>query len=303
MRIGKKLFPYPTLNNSKNMSCFKDCNFSLEYDDYDDNENLVLKNAHIVVGDDTISKLLDEGKLKSTVIVECSSTIYRRNFEVSKVERDITIPLNNLREQVVISCFVYANEDFTFNSSNFLEDYDGYSFDIEKYDIIAIDDGFTTRVEYDEEKDKKVSSIFTVVVDENITDKVMKIEPTSRKIIIHLPEEQFGCYENMKNNDNYRELFFSIMTVPALIFCMQNIQDRLLYNEETLDNVRIDYKWFESIEIAYKNNSDENLTDDVFKKCDIPTLSQQLMNYASVTAISDLFKQEFSKLIRGEDDE
>ncbi len=303
MRIGKKLFPYPTLNNSKNMSCFKNCNFSLEYDDYDDNENLVLKNAHIVVGDDTISKLLDEGKLKSTVIVECSSTIYRRNFEVSKVERDITIPLNNLREQVVISCFVYANEDFTFNSSNFLEDYDGYSFDIEKYDIIAIDDGFTTRVEYDEEKDKKVSSIFTVVVDENITDKVMKIEPTSRKIIIHLPEEQFGCYENMKNNDNYRELFFSIMTVPALIFCMQNIQDRLLYNEETLDNVRIDYKWFESIEIAYKNNFDENLTDDVFKKCDIPTLSQQLMNYASVTAISDLFKQEFSKLIRGEDDE
>lgn len=303
MRIGKKLFPYPTLNNSKNMSCFKDCNFSLEYDDYDDNENLVLKNAHIVVGDDTISKLLDEGKLKSTVIVECSSTIYRRNFEVSKVERDITIPLNNLREQVVISCFVYANEDFTFNSSNFLEDYDGYSFDIEKYDIIAIDDGFTTRVEYDEEKDKKVSSIFTVVVDENITDKVMKIEPTSRKIIIHLPEEQFGCYENMKNNDNYRELFFSIMTVPALIFCMQNIQDRLLYNEETLDNVRIDYKWFESIEIAYKNNFNENLTDDVFKKCDIPTLSQQLMNYASVTAISDLFKQEFSKLIRGEDDE
>jgi len=303
MRIGKKLFPYPTLNNSKNMSCFKDCNFSLEYDDYDDNENLVLKNAHIVVDDDTISKLLDEGKLKSTVIVECSSTIYRRNFEVSKVERDITIPLNNLREQVVISCFVYANEDFIFNSSNFLEDYDGYSFDIEKYDIIAIDDGFTTRVEYDEEKDKKVSSIFTVVVDENITDKVMKIEPTSRKIIIHLPEEQFGCYENMKNNDNYRELFFSIMTVPALIFCMQNIQDRLLYNEETLDNVRIDYKWFESIEIAYKNNFNENLTDDVFKKCDIPTLSQQLMNYASVTAVSDLFKQEFSKLIRGEDDE
>lgn len=303
MRIGKKLFPYPTLNNSKNMSCFKDCNFSLEYDDYDDNENLVLKNAHIVVGDDTISKLLDEGKLKSTVIVECSSTIYRRNFEVGKVERDIIIPLNNLREQVVISCFVYANEDFTFNSSNFLEDYDGYSFDIEKYDIIAIDDGFTTRVEYDEEKDKKVSSIFTVVVDENITDKVMKIEPTSRKIIIHLPEEQFGCYENMKNNDNYRELFFSIMTVPALIFCMQNIKDRLLYNEETLDNVRIDYKWFESIEIAYKNNFGENLADDVFKKCDIPTLSQQLMNYASVTAISDLFKQEFSKLIRGEDDE
>lgn len=303
MRIGKKLFPYPTLNNAKNMSCFKNCEFSLEYEDYDDNEKLVLKNAHIVVSDEAINRLLDEGKLKATVIVECSSTIYRKNFEISKVERDIIIPLNNLREQVVISCFIYATEDFRFNSINFLEDYEGYSFDIEKYDIVAIDDGFTTRVEYDEDKDKKISSIFTVIVDENINDNLMKIEPTSRKIIIHLPEEQFGCYENMKNNDNYRELFFSIMTIPALIYCLQNIQDRLLYNEETLDNIRIDYKWFESIEIAYKNNYGEDLTDEIYKKVDIPMLSQKLMNNASVTAISDLFKQEFSKLVRGEEDE
>ena len=84
---------------------------------------------------------------------------------------------------------------------------------------------------------------------------------------------------------------------------MQNIQDRLLYNDETLDNIRIDYKWFESIEVAYKNLNNIELTDDIFKKADIPMLSQQLMNNASVTAISDLFKQEFSKLIRGEEDE
>jgi len=145
--------------------------------------------------------------------------------------------------------------------------------------------------------------ILSIIKDESITNHLMKYEPTTRKIIIHLPEEQFGCYENMKNNDNYQELFFSILTVPALIFCLQNIQDRLLYNEETLDNIRIDYKWFESIEVAYKNLNNIELTDDIFKKADIPMLSQQLMNNASVTAISDLFKQEFSKLIRGEEDE
>lgn len=303
MRIGKKIFPYPTLNNSKNMSCFKNCNFSLEYEDCDDVDNLILKNAHIVVDDEKINNLLDEGKLKATVIVECSSTIYRQNFEIGKISKDIIIPLTNLREQVVISCFIYATENFNFKSSNFLEDYDGYSFEIEKYDIVAIDDGFTTRIEYDEEKDKKVSSIFSIIKDENITNSLMKIESTSRKIIIHLPEEQFGCYENMKNNDNYRELFFSILTIPSLIYCMQSIQDRLLYNEESLDNIRIDYRWFESIESAYKNLFNESLTDDVFKKCDIPLLSQQLMNNASVTAISDLFKQEFGKLVRGEEDE
>ena len=303
MRIGKKLFPYPTLNNSKNISCFKNCSFALEYEDMDDNENLILKDAHIEVDDKTINDLLDSGKIKATVIIECSSTIYRKNFEISKIKKDIVVPLCNLREKVVISCFIYATESFTFKSDNFLEDYEGYSFDIEKYDIIAIDDGFTTRVEYDEEKDKKVSSIFSVIVDENLSEQLMKIEPTSRKIIIHLPEEQFGCYENMKNNDNYRELFFSILTVPALIFSLQSIQDRLLFNEESLDNIRIDFKWFESIENAYNNLYGFTLTDDLFKKADIPMLSQKLMNNASVTAISDLFKQEFSKMVRGEDDE
>lgn len=301
MRIGKKLFPYPTLNNSKNISCFKNCDFSLEYEDSDESDNLVLKNAHIVINDDSINKLLDESKVKATVIVECSATIYRKNFDIDKSEKDIIIPINNLREQVVISCFIYANENFVFKSEKFLDDYDGYSFEIEKYDIIAIDDGFTTRIEYDEEKDKKVSSIFSIIKDETITNNVMRLEPTSRKIIIHLPEEQFGCYENMKNNDNYRELFFSILTIPALLFCLQNIQDRLLYNEESLDNIRIDYKWFESIEVAYNNLFGIELTDEILKKCDIPMISQQLMNNASVTAISDLFKQEFSKMIRGEE--
>ena len=303
MRIGKKLFPYPTLNNSKNVSCFKNCDFSLEYEDCDDNENLVLKNAHIVVNDSVINQLLDESKLKATVIVECSATIFRKNYEIERVGKDIVVPINNLREQVVISCFIYANENFKFVSPNFLDDYEGYSFEIEKYDIVAIDDGFTTRIEYDEEKDKKVSSIFSIIKDENISNQIMRYETTTRKIIIHLPEKQFGCYENMKNNDNHQELFFSILTVPALIFCLQNIQDRLLFNEETLDDIRIDYKWFGSIESSYKKLNNIELTDELFKKCEIPVLSQQLMNNASVTAIGDLFKQEFSKLNRGDDDE
>ena len=40
MRIGKRLFPYPTINNSKIASCFKNSNYSLEYDDESDNDNL-----------------------------------------------------------------------------------------------------------------------------------------------------------------------------------------------------------------------------------------------------------------------
>lgn len=302
MRIGKKLFPYPTINNSKNASCFQNSNFALIYDDVEDDNNLVLKNAHIELDNQTLIELFEQGKIDATVIVECSSTIFRKSFKISRIPKDIIVPVMNLRDQVVISCFVYATEDFSYISDDFLEDYQGYTFNIEKYDILAIDDGFTTKIEYDESKDKKVSSIFSIIKDEFISNNVMKIEPTSKKIVIHLPEEQFGCYENMKNNDNYQEIFFSILTIPALIACLQSIQDQMLYGEVTLDNIHIDYSWFGSIEYAYKNQFNEDLDENRFKKLNVVELSQQLMNYASVTAISDLFKQEFSKLVRGDND-
>lgn len=303
MRIGKKLFPYPTINNSKNASCFQNSNFALIYDDAEEDNNLVLKNAHIELDNQELIELFEQGKIDATVIVECSSTIFRKSFNISRIPKDIIIPITNLRDQVVISCFVYATEDFSYISEDFLEDYQGYTFNIERYDILAIDDGFTTRIEYDESKDKKVSSIFSIIKDEFISNNIMKIEPTVKKIVIHLPEEEFGCYENMKNNDNYQEIFFSILTIPALISCLQNIQDQMLYNDVTFDDIHLDYSWFSSIEYAYKNIFNQDLDENKFKKLNMVELSQQLMNFASVTAIRDLFKQEFSKLVRGDNDE
>lgn len=303
MRIGKKIFPYPTINNSKNVSCFQSSNFALIYDDVEDKDNLILKNAYIEIDNDTLINLFEQDKIGGTVIVECSSTIFRKSYNISREPKDIIIPITNLRERVVISCFVYAKEDFLYVSDDFLDDYKGYTFKIEKYDILAIDDGFTTRIEYDESKDKKVTSIFSIIKDESIKDNVMKIESTAKKIVIYLPEEQFGCYENMKNNDNYQELFFALLTVPALISCLQNIQDQINYNDVSFDDIHIDYRWFESIEYAYEKQYNEKLDESKFKKLNIVELAQRLMNYASVTAISDLFKQEFGGIVRGNNDD
>lgn len=42
-----------------------------------------------------------------------------------------------------------------FYDEDFQEGYNEYSFKIDKNDIIAIDDGYTTIIDYDEEIDKK----------------------------------------------------------------------------------------------------------------------------------------------------
>ena len=57
MRVGKKLFPYPVINNSEKVSSFKDSSFSLVYEDASDDEFLILKDAHLVIDDLKIKRL------------------------------------------------------------------------------------------------------------------------------------------------------------------------------------------------------------------------------------------------------
>ena len=42
MQIGNKLFPYPILNRTKNLSAYKTSNFYFEYDETDDEADFVL---------------------------------------------------------------------------------------------------------------------------------------------------------------------------------------------------------------------------------------------------------------------
>jgi hypothetical protein len=286
MRIGKKLFPYPTINNSKINNCFKDTTYALEYEEQEDEENLILKGTHIFINNAKITNLIKNGKAEAVIIVECSATIFRKMYSISFEPIDIKIPLLDLRDQVVISSFIYAKENIEFyKDEDFLEDYDGYSFAIEKYDILAIDDGFTTKIEYDEIEDKKVSSIFSIIKSSDENLRTMKINSGDRKIIIYLPSKQFDYYDNMKRNDNFQNIFFSIITIPALILCLQQLQDE----NDGIDSIKLNYGWFGSIVNGFKKNHGYELTDDEFEKLDVSELAQELMNYGSVNAIEDFF--------------
>ena len=299
MRIGKRLFPYPTINNSKIASCFKQSTFSLEYEDQEDLENLVLKNAHISIDNDKLIELLVNQKVQAVVIIECSSTIYRTVQPISIEPRDIIIPLHNLRGKVEISSFIYATEDFDYSNDDFLEDYEGYSFTIEKYDILAIDDGFTTKIEYDESEDKKLSSIFRIIKSNDPDLKIMKVDSGDKFIKIVLPQKGFAYYDNLKNRDYFKNVFFSIIAIPALIKCLQEFKGEKI----DLDYIRLNHSWFDSIIVAYQKIYHQELTDEIFADIQVEELAQTLLNYATVGSIEDISNLFFKNLMLGGMDE
>lgn len=302
MQIGNKLFPYPTINNNILKSCFKNTVYEFKYEDKNDGQNYILENACINISNEYIKKLMSEGYIGAGLVIECSTTVFRKMYEVTLEPQTIKINIGNLRDKVVISCYLYAKRNILdYKDNDFLDDYQGYSFEIEKNDIIAIDDGFTTIIDYDESMDKKVASIFQVIRSNSV--ETMTIEMKTRKIVISLPEEEFVYYDTLRKNDNFQNIFFTMLAIPALTYCLKEFQDNILSKQYDLDGVEMNYIWFISVKNAYKTQYGVELTEEIFKNLDVSILSQKLLNNGALNGIKDLFNISMRKQYGGEDDE
>ena len=290
MRVGRKLFPYPVINNSEKISSFKNASFSLVYEDASDEENLILKNTHLVIDDMNLINLISTSKVKGALIIECSSTIFREKKEIDLENRDIIIPLSDLNDKVYISSFLYATENINgYKSENFLDDYEDYSFNIEKYDILAADDGFFKTIEYDQEEDQKNDSIFSVIKTKKID--TMLVDISQKKIIIKLPESEHGLYTNLRYNKTYQPLFFSMMAIPALSNVLQKFKDQDMDIEDIAD----DYYWFNAILVSYEKIYGKKLTNEIFNETETLTLAQKLLNNSTLEGINKLFRLDMNR--------
>lgn len=282
MRVKNNLFPYPVLNAKETISSFSNAVFNFDYIEKQDNNYYYLSKIHINITDDNIKSLMEKQKVSAKIIVECSRTLYRNIFDVGLEDRDIKIPIGYLRGPVEISCFIIANDNIeNYYSHNFNSIYGDYKFDIDKYDLLAVDDGYNTKVDFDESKDNKVASIFLVVSSSDEKATTMDIALTNKCIKITLPQTEYGYYANMKNDSNYQNIFFSILAIPALNYALTKAQ------EEDFETSRLKYDWLESVIVAYKKVFNKELEED-WEKLDYD-VAQKLLNDAVAKSIDDFY--------------
>lgn len=300
MRVGKKLFPYPVLNNQNTITSFKESIYSLEYIEEENDNYLIFKDLHICLSNTTLNELLKNKKAKAVMIVECSQTLFRQTYEVSLDKIDIKISFTELRGIVDISSFIYATEDIhKYIDNDFLDFYKGYTFEIEKYNILAADDGYTMKVDYDPNDDKKVASIFKIIKSEDESITQMKVIPNDRMIIIYLPTDQFQIYDSLKKNGYYQNIFFAIIAIPSLSYSLQELKN----NYSDIEEMLMDNSWFNSVKIAYENLYNITLTSEVFEQINTLEVSQNLLNSASIKAIEDIFNMPMNINLGDDEDE
>ena len=297
MKIRNRLFPYPVLNNNSSISDYKNgTTFELSFDDSNGvlvDGNLLLKDVCIKSNDECLTNLLKQDKIKGVLIVECSSTVFREKYEISYDTREIKIPINKFNNAIEISAFIYATDDIdVFANNNFVEDYGGLTFRIEKYCIIAADDGYTINVDNQPETENKKSSIFTIVRDVDSVEDLIhyKMAQGTRKINIYLPDKYYGYYNLIKQKDVFLNASFATIAIPVLLECLIAVRETMLNEEKTIEEICFDYPWFRSVCRAYKREKGEALTEDFFKYEVIPMeLAQIVFNYTSCNGLNDIY--------------
>jgi hypothetical protein len=296
MRVGRRLFPYPVMNNQEIYSSYKNTTFSFNYVMSQDDKFFILDDIFYITDNENLEVLIESGKVEVFCIVECSSTIFRKAYVLTKNPSKIEIPINNLQNRVVVSTYAYAKENLSnFHDNDFLEDYSEYKFNIEKYDILAVDDGFTTKINYDTDKDDKVSSIFQIIKESDNKTEKMRLElEDERKIKIYLPEKEFDLYDKMKMGKYTKSIFFSIFIIPALSQALLKLQ------QDDIEDIRLKYNWFSSIEKKYQELYGMEMDNDALANLVPIDFAQEVMNFPVTKSIEDMFYLAMNGL--GEED-
>lgn len=304
MQLGNRVFPYPVLNKNDNLSDYKESStFMVSFDTNEDGSpyvvdgKVIFKNLHYTITDDSLKELIEEEKLKGAFIVECSASVYRNKFDISQTPYDLPVSVHELNGNVVTSCYIYATEDITgFKSDGFIDDYKNYTFDIDKFDILAADDGYKFKIDLDPTEDDKVSSIFTVIPLET-NESIMKYENGDRNITIELPREYFNSYDIIKRKKEYNNIAFSMIAIPVLSNCISEINT---YEWEDIDSICDKHKWFNAVRISYKRKKGTELILENFYEMNSLELAQLVLNNASCNGVKDF---ENMLVGNGDDDE
>ncbi len=291
MLIGNRIFPYPVLNKNVTLSDYIDTSkFQIVFDT--DNEgklitqksNIIFKNLHYELIDKGLEELIKQGKAEGQFIVECSASTYRKGYPITSTPKDLEIPVKYMNDTVVVSCYIYAKEDIVnYSSDGFQLDYEGYSFDIDKYDILAVDDGFKFKVDVDPTEDDKVASIFTIVHKES-DDGLMTYMENGSKITIALPSQYYDSYDTIKRKSDYNNIAFSMIAIPVLASCLADVQTT---DYTDLDDIVENRPWFNAILISYKRVFGKSLTFEDFNATNVLELAQTVLNNASCGGLKD----------------
>lgn len=310
MQIGNRIFPYPVVNRNEELSdfingaCYKLAFGEPENPIVSNRHYLTLKDVHIELVDDTLREFVQNGYMEAILVVESPESVFRKTYSIGLTPITIKVPLIVLSGKVTISSYLYATKDiFEYKSINFNEDFSNIEFELNKFDIVGIDDGFSFNIEHNDLADNVSESIFEIIRGENSQKYIQyNTDEGDSKIYIYLPKEKFEQYSQVKTSRPFMYIFMGLIVVPVLVDIFNRLKNEFRFCEDIID-INESYPWFKSVARSYKSIENMNLSVSTFMNSNTLEFAQKIFNNMNVQAIEDAYNMIINEIEGGQDGE
>ncbi len=263
MKFNDISFPHPVLGIGDAI----DSDIELGSPEINSSGDVYEINLKLKQGNYDIKQLLETGKVEFLCEATSSNTLFRKSITSDSNSIEFTIPKKAIKGRVEFVCLLVAKDTINeYSNSEAHPDYNGYSFDLEKGDVVAFFGEFSFNADVKYEKLKAVSSFMEIV--ENLDLTYTNIDIKKSKIQVELPSEAYNLFrsDSISQEPKFASVFHSSIVLNALLIA--------LYNFEEHKN----YLWAEVIEYRLNNERQfQNLS--IKEKENIPEIAQRLLGY------------------------
>lgn len=243
------------------------------------------------VNNDEIKGMIDDHILAYAIQLQCISTWYRNLQTSYSDEQVVFIPSGMVHERVdLCPCIVSMDKIDNYYNSDFSEDFDGISYEINKGEVVAIGERQKFDAIYKNDIIKKGDPIVSFVRDEN--SPVMFCEWDFDVIRIHLPKEQHKKYNDIGKYEPWKiPMLNAIYVVPAIVQAINEICRDVVGNG---DGTMEKYSWYKTLKVLIMQLAKDD--DAAFRRMlnDPIKTTQRLLDDNSAKAVdllSNVVKQ------------
>lgn len=222
MRLSARSYPHPVLGNRDDVpgAAFQ-ATLEMSAD-----KQYVYVNVKVACSCETLNALIKENRAAFVLHIECSNTLFRRAYEFQSMDYRISIPADQLNDDVEVNIFVHAICDIpNYHVPEAHPDYGDAVFDIRCRDILAVGEGRVFPIQSKFDSLKKISSIMQISESTKDGDIPMEVAFNGEKIVIYLSKSDFEVYKVLKNYEAVRGHLSTTIVLPVLIEALHILKD------------------------------------------------------------------------------
>jgi hypothetical protein len=187
-------------------------------------------------------ELVKQKKAIYAVHVECTSTRYRNIFKSREEQFSFEIGSGLIDGKVEVCSFILASKPIEkYKNASFHSDYGKAVFRVSNGDTLAVAHDQIIEATKKNDPLRKVSSIFSVLQNDDEKATSMDIDMGGPKVVIRLSKPNFDSYLSLRHSAAYHPFLIGSIIVPALVEVLERMRRAAL--EGGLESFT-DFRWF-----------------------------------------------------------